>query len=279
VPARPRTHRRHRCRGLLDQAVAGMDDALLKAVDANRVALGQLSAQGADLRDKHLKQGAVRPGEDGGHDVRDGSRRPPAVPAQPIGRCLGPGAREDAGRRHAVGRQAATTEQMAEQMQSAMRTLRAASLRAAQALAESYTAMVSGVLMGMSEALQSGRQGGARSPARAAGRARSGRRGPRCTAAKPNDHPGRRQARRAVPLMRAAGLHCRAHEKRRHQRHRPVPPPHVITNAELVQAFNAYADLQNEPQRPAIAAGELPSRWCTPAWSSSRRPRASSSAM
>jgi hypothetical protein len=41
---------------LLDTAVAGMDDALLKAVDANRVALQQLAAQGADLRDKHLKK-------------------------------------------------------------------------------------------------------------------------------------------------------------------------------------------------------------------------------
>jgi len=35
-------------------------------------------------------------------------------------------------------------------------------------------------------------------------------------------------------------------------------PPHVITNAELVQAFNAYADLQNERNAARIAAGELP---------------------
>jgi beta-ketodecanoyl-[acyl-carrier-protein] synthase len=32
-------------------------------------------------------------------------------------------------------------------------------------------------------------------------------------------------------------------------------PPHVISNAELVQAFNAYADLQNELHAEAIAAG------------------------
>ena len=49
-----------------------------------------------------------------------------------------------------------TAEQLAEQMQTAMRSTRAASMKAAQALAESYTAMVSGVLIGMSEALQSG---------------------------------------------------------------------------------------------------------------------------
>lgn len=32
-------------------------------------------------------------------------------------------------------------------------------------------------------------------------------------------------------------------------------PPHVITNAELVEAFNRYADLQNEKNAAAIAAG------------------------
>ncbi len=35
-------------------------------------------------------------------------------------------------------------------------------------------------------------------------------------------------------------------------------PPHIITNAELVQAFNAYADLHNERHAARIAAGELP---------------------
>ena len=40
------------------------------------------------------------------------------------------------------------------QMQTAMRDSRAASLRAMQAMAESYSAMVGGVLLGMSEALQ-----------------------------------------------------------------------------------------------------------------------------
>jgi len=33
-------------------------------------------------------------------------------------------------------------------------------------------------------------------------------------------------------------------------------PPNTITNAELVQAFNAYADLQNAQHAAAIAAGE-----------------------
>ncbi len=35
-------------------------------------------------------------------------------------------------------------------------------------------------------------------------------------------------------------------------------PPHVITNAELVQAYNAYADLQNQHNASRIEAGEVP---------------------
>jgi hypothetical protein len=49
---------------------------------------------------------------------------------------------------------ASTVEQMLGQMQTAMRDSRTASLRAASALAESYTAMVSGVLIGMSDAMR-----------------------------------------------------------------------------------------------------------------------------
>ncbi|MBL8344184.1 MAG: hypothetical protein JNN03_02000, partial [Rubrivivax sp.] len=41
---------------LLDKAVSGMDQALLKAVEANRTALATLTTQGADLREKHMKK-------------------------------------------------------------------------------------------------------------------------------------------------------------------------------------------------------------------------------
>ena len=34
-------------------------------------------------------------------------------------------------------------------------------------------------------------------------------------------------------------------------------PPHAISNAELVQAYNAYADLQNNRNALRIAAGEV----------------------
>ena len=100
-------------------------------------------------------EGARRPGQVRGHHVRRRSRRPPPVP-RPMAGAWGQVLEKMQAGGTLSGAQAATTaEQMAEQMQAALRSTRAACLRAAQALAESYTAMVSGVLMGMSDALQS----------------------------------------------------------------------------------------------------------------------------
>ena len=139
---------------LLDQAVAGMDDALLKAVEANRVALGQLVSQGADLREKHLKKAledldkfedtmfaAVKKAAAGVEGPMAGAWSQVLEKMQAGGTLSGAQASN-------------TAEELAAQMQGAMRSSRAASMRAAQALAESYTAMVSGVLIGMSDALQ-----------------------------------------------------------------------------------------------------------------------------
>jgi hypothetical protein len=142
---------------LLDNAVAGMDDALLKAVDANRVALQQLVAQGADLRERHLKK--ALDDLDKFEDTLFATIKKTAEGAgAPLAGAWGQVLeRMQAGGTQSGAKASNTAEQMAEQMHSAMRDTRAASMRAAQALAESYTAMVSGVLMGMSDALESGR--------------------------------------------------------------------------------------------------------------------------
>jgi hypothetical protein len=142
--------------GLLDQAVAGMDDAMLKAVDANRAALEQLAAQGADMRDKHLKKAltdlekfedtmiaSIQKSAGGAGDQL----------AAAWGNVLG---KLNAGGTLSGAKASSTVEQYAQQMQTAIRDSRAAGLRAATALAESYTAMVSGVLIGMSDAMRQG---------------------------------------------------------------------------------------------------------------------------
>jgi hypothetical protein len=139
---------------LLDQAVRGMDDAMLKAVDANRAALNTLLAQGADMRDKHMTKamGELEKMEDA---MFSAVKKAAAGAGAPMASAWGPVLEKmQLGGTQSGAKAASTAEDMAEQMQSAMRNTRAASMRAAQALAESYTAMVSGVLIGMQEALQ-----------------------------------------------------------------------------------------------------------------------------
>jgi len=139
---------------LLDQAVHGMDDALLKAVDANRTALSTLMNQGADLRDKHLSK-AVDDLEKMEDAMFSAIKKAAAGAGAPMAGAWGPVLEKmQLGGTLSGAKAASTAEEMADQMQTAMRTTRTASLRAAQALAESYTAMVSGVLIGMQEAMQ-----------------------------------------------------------------------------------------------------------------------------
>ena len=140
---------------MLDKAVAGMDDALLKAVDANRTALNTLMAQGADMRDKHMTK-ALDDLEKMEDAMFGALKKAAAGAGAPMAGAWGPVLEKmQAGGSLAGAKAATTAEEMAEQMQGAVRSTRAASVRAAQALAESYTAMVSGVLIGMQEALQS----------------------------------------------------------------------------------------------------------------------------
>jgi hypothetical protein len=140
---------------LLDRAVAGMDDALLRAVDAHRAALEQLSAHGADLREKTLRKALddLERFEDMMMaTVRKAAEGAGAPMAGAWGQVL---EKMQAGGTVSGAKAATTAEQMIEQMQAMTRSSRAAGLRAAQVLADSYAAMASGVLIGMTEALKS----------------------------------------------------------------------------------------------------------------------------
>ena len=141
--------------GMVDKAVKGMDDALLKAVQANRTALQQFVDRGADLREKQLKKalddldrfeetlmGAVRKAAEGAG--------PLTAPWQQVLEKMQAGGT-------ASGASAATTaEQFATQMQDGLRSSRMAGMRVAKALADSYAAMASGVLVGMQAAMGGG---------------------------------------------------------------------------------------------------------------------------
>lgn len=145
--------------GLLDNAVAGMDAALMKAVQANRAALQQLVNQGADLREKHLKK-ALADLEKMEDTFVGALTQATGGAGDQIGKLWAPVLEKMRAGGTASGAQAAVTaEQFIGQMQTAVRDSRAAGLRAAQALAESYAALVSGVLIGMSDAFDQGGRG------------------------------------------------------------------------------------------------------------------------
>ena len=139
---------------LLDQAVAGLDDAVLKAVEANRVALQQFVDRGADLRETQLKKalGDLEKFEDmflGA--VKKGASAAGNPLAGPWGEVL---KKFDMGGTLTGAGASGAAEQLANQVQTALRDGRAIGLNAAQTLAESYSALVSGVLIGMSDAMR-----------------------------------------------------------------------------------------------------------------------------
>ncbi len=140
-------------RALLGQAFAGIDSALLGAVEANRVALTTLAAQGADLRDTHLKK-AIDDLDKLQDTMFAAIKEAAQGAAAPVAGAWGSVLEKMRAEGTLSGTQAAgTVEQLGAQMQGAVRSAQRTSLDAAQALAQGYTAMVTGVLMGMSEAL------------------------------------------------------------------------------------------------------------------------------
>lgn len=142
--------------GMLEKAFAGMDAALLKAVEANRRALQQFVDHGVDLQGKQLKT-AMSDLE----KMEDVFIATVTKAAQSAGdQMQGPWEHVlDAMKLKgtATGNQASTTvTQLMEQTRTALRDSRAAGVKAAQALAQSYSALVSGVLIGITEGMQQG---------------------------------------------------------------------------------------------------------------------------
>jgi hypothetical protein len=141
---------------MLTNAFAGMDGALLQAVEANRKALQQFVDQGAGLQEKQLKSAItnIEKMEDTFFATVAKAVQASSGPMQgPWDQVLS--AMKVKGTD--TGAQATqTVEQLMGQAQSALREGRASGAKAAQAMLDSYAAIVSGVLIGMSEGLQAG---------------------------------------------------------------------------------------------------------------------------
>ena len=139
---------------LLGQAFAGMDGALLQAVEANRKALQQFVDQGAGLQDKPLKSALanIEKMEDLFFDTVGKATQGAGGALQgPWDHVLG--AMKVKGTE--TGAQATqTVDALMAQTKAALRDSRTAGAKVAQAMLDGYAALVSGVLIGMSEGLQ-----------------------------------------------------------------------------------------------------------------------------
>lgn len=141
---------------MLGNAFAGMDAALLQAVEANRKALQQFVDQGVGMQQAQMKSALANL-----EKMEDTFFATVAKAAQSVGAPLqGPWAHVLEAMKlqgTATGAQATmTVEQLMAQAQGALRAGRASSMQAAQAMMDSYAALVSGVLIGMSEGLRKG---------------------------------------------------------------------------------------------------------------------------
>jgi hypothetical protein len=141
---------------MLTKAFAGMDAALLQAVQANRKALEQFASQGVDMQSKQMQSALtnVEKMEDVffasvGKAVKDASG-PMQGPWEHVLSAMKVSGTQ-------TGNQAQQAiEQLMQQSREAIRGSRASSMKAVQAMMDSYSALVSGVLIGMSEGLSQG---------------------------------------------------------------------------------------------------------------------------
>jgi hypothetical protein len=139
---------------LLDKAFAGMDAAVLQAVEANRRALEQFVGQGVDLQDKSLKSAlaGIEKLED---TLFDAGAKAAQSAAGPLAQGWQQVLESMKLKGTSTGAQAsASVEQLMSQARDAVRDSRAAGVRAAQTLLRGYATLASGILIGMSEGLQ-----------------------------------------------------------------------------------------------------------------------------
>jgi hypothetical protein len=139
---------------MLGKALAGIDAALLQAVEANRKALQQFVSTGVGLTEKPMKDALanIERMEDTFFDAVAKASRGAGPLQAPWEHALAAMKMKGSD----TGAQATQTIQtLLAQAQSSLRSSRASGMRAAQAMLDSYSALVSGVLIGMSEGLQS----------------------------------------------------------------------------------------------------------------------------
>jgi hypothetical protein len=138
----------------LSEALAGMDDALLKVVEANKIALHKLTEGGASFEDSRLKKGLkeLESFEEKFLDSVKQAAQKASEQVQEQWKVI-----LDKVPRGGTETGAEVTEMLrtqAREAQTAARSTREAGLKMVHTLSQNYATLVSGVLIGLSEALQ-----------------------------------------------------------------------------------------------------------------------------
>lgn len=137
----------------LSDTVAGMDDALLKAVQASNVALHRLTGEGYDYEDSNLKQALdelEKLEDEFLQSIVQATDTASEKIKAPWGRVLEKTKRSGT----ATGTQVASTiRDYAKRAQTAMREQRETGFKTAHLLTQNFAILASGILIGMSEGL------------------------------------------------------------------------------------------------------------------------------
>jgi len=140
---------------VLGEAFSGIDEALLKAVQANHLALQQLSAQGeGGSRMQKALDDLERLEDEFLKSVRDATRKGSEQLRDQWARVLQ--------QKEAAGTQTQTQiertlEEFGERMRDAMRQQRRVAVKATEAMAENFATLASGILIGLTEGLEQGK--------------------------------------------------------------------------------------------------------------------------
>jgi hypothetical protein len=159
---------------LLSDALAGMDDALLKAVEANRLALQQLTGDGHSFEDSKMKKALDELERYEGTLLRTVKQASASATEKIRAQWTGVLRHTKLEGTDTGAQVTSMIEQYGAQFQAAVHDSRTAGLKVAHAMTRNYATLVSGVLIGLSEALQqqgavaakpAARQGSAQPPA------------------------------------------------------------------------------------------------------------------
>ena len=142
---------------VLTEAFNGIDEAVLKAVQANHIALQQLSAQGQSLRDSQLKKALSdleRLEDEFVGAVKEATRKGSKQLRDQWATVL---QRKEADGTATQTQIEKTLEEFSDRMHEAVKQQRRMALKATESMAENFATLASGVLIGITEGLQQGK--------------------------------------------------------------------------------------------------------------------------